>query len=1597
MSSGSAIYSQGFNFSRFMQKGVDPRSGQYTCGIDLYEIPEQTRNCPPFKLTLTFNPLNNQNVGLGQGWTFNLPYYNHRQSPRTVVFTTGESFGVTETSTNLFVNDQKLKSSLFKKIDASSYQAIYKSGQIEVLSNFKDSYDKAVLVELYSETGRSLSFSWSRSGETPRLEKIQHGSETLLEIKYGTSQIEITKAPNTPESSTFTLIQREDQLSEVHLPTEGAPFWKFTYNSMYQIHVTSPSGLIKEINYREQGHLFPKGAPLPAIPYVISHVSRPGNEQPPIRTQYSYSDQNFLAYGSTHNWRGGEDNLYLARDEYEYTSTVEIVGGTWTKHTYNKFHLLVSSEQQQGTKQIIQTTTYHAIPFAKFENQPPYYQLPMTGETIYKDTVSEATRKETSQHTFDDFGNPIQDIQANGIKTDRMYYPAAGESGSDGDCPPDPHGFQRYIKKETVTPACNDLAGPVRSEEYTYSQISTATGAKAAYFVAVQHRQSFQADELPTKIDHNYINQPSSKGHGRLQRQVMRLFDQHPTTQDWLYTTEANQMKQPVTTQTFDGSVVSEETVYSLWTGLKLTHKNEIGISSSYSHDTLGRLVKTITALGTSSESIQLQEYSILGGNGGTSRTTTDAKGLKTRYISDGLDRLCLVEKQDDTRTFRVIQEDSYNAQDQLVQTSEIDWMRTDKEDSATEQRSTKLLEYDNWGNVNKTIESTGQTTLSIYDPITMMKTEGIEGEGMTKTQLNVFGTPTQIALHLSDKNNTLYSKVNYTYDGLNRLISRKDQLNRTTEYRTDQFDRVVETSWSDNRVMETQYSSQTTAVLPTSMKVNDKSIGTQSFDGLGRVTSKVTGMRTTTQSYREVSPEPAQITNNNGVSLHLEYEPALEHVLKSVTSGSRSSVDDDKYEYDPQTAAPLQYKGSYSIHDLQYLASGQLSRENIQITDGPTLSAHYVFSMAGKLQKYTDVNGKTHEMRYDEYGRAQSLVQRKLKVTFSYDAASRVIESRVEDEEKKSKITTSLTYDDFGRETKRLVFKGETKLYHLSQTYNETGLVASRYQENTSGAVVRNEKFEYDAHNRLKNYECTGSEPPIDQNGNPICSQHFAFDDYDNIVQSSTTFQDGSQNAAACSFSAQDPTQLSKITNTNPDYPSAVELVYDRNDCLTEDEQGRILQYDGMSRLIAVRDRNNAIFAEYQYDAVGKLVCQKVPNQPDTRLFYRDSILIAVQKGDSKVSYLSDGDDYWGEAISQDSKDPDKIENKQYTPYGCSGPVSGSSSSSIGFGGQWRDPVTGWYHLGNGYRVYNPDLMRFHSPDPWSPFTSGEINPYVYCLGDPVNRADPNGHWSFFKKLFKSLGWKDLVMAVIGIAVSVAVGVLTGGASLAIQIGVGIAAGVVTDVVGGMVANAVEGKPITWGSVGIDALGGLLGGVAGELGGAAFKAGIKGIKTTLGRAGSFTLAKGVGTAARKGTKAAVMSGLRGTARSFIPSQATSRVGSTLVSPDVAESNPQQSSRDVSSTSGADSGNSNNSTNPLGRSGPSQIGCQSYYLGKSSYVPRDVMRPLMKDGDDEFSAGASSSGNKYGAGARDGQAVVANLLSCASRFDFGPLIFVQDS
>lgn len=82
-----------------------------------------------------------------------------------------------------------------------------------------------------------------------------------------------------------------------------------------------------------------------------------------------------------------------------------------------------------------------------------------------------------------------------------------------------------------------------------------------------------------------------------------------------------------------------------------------------------------------------------------------------------------------------------------------------------------------------------------------------------------------------------------------------------------------------------------------------------------------------------------------------------------------------------------------------------------------------------------------------------------------------------------------------------------------------------------------------------------------------------------------------------------------------------------------------------------------------------------------------------------------------------------------RYSVYGITCTVP-SPTSLLGFNGEHIEQ-TNTYILGS-YRTYSTTLMRFHSPDKFSPFAQGGLNSYAYCAGDPVNYSDPTGHVKF-------------------------------------------------------------------------------------------------------------------------------------------------------------------------------------------------------------------------------------------------------------------------
>lgn len=109
------------------------------------------------------------------------------------------------------------------------------------------------------------------------------------------------------------------------------------------------------------------------------------------------------------------------------------------------------------------------------------------------------------------------------------------------------------------------------------------------------------------------------------------------------------------------------------------------------------------------------------------------------------------------------------------------------------------------------------------------------------------------------------------------------------------------------------------------------------------------------------------------------------------------------------------------------------------------------------------------------------------------------------------------------------------------------------------------------------------------------------------------------------------------------------------------------------------------------------------------------------------------------------------KLPAEQWQAYTCFGLPSVVTLAKISFNAQKFE--LGFYSLGNGYRCYSPSLLRFFSPDKFSPFKEGGFNAYAYCSAEPTNRQDDAGTmWSSIKSLLtsKALKTTDELLEVV-------------------------------------------------------------------------------------------------------------------------------------------------------------------------------------------------------------------------------------------------------
>ncbi|KGE65316.1 MULTISPECIES: RHS repeat domain-containing protein [Pseudomonas] len=1399
------LHSQAFSHSRYFQGQVDPRTGQYVSRILLATLYPKGALELSREVVLSFSMMSPNHTFYGAGWRIGITQFELDTSKFTL--STGERFsthGLPSVGNTLQFKDRKLKDLVVTRPDASTLHVVYKDGVREVLTRTSSVAPyRTSLIEF--ESGERLHF---RYDDNDALEQVLDDDQVvLLKLVYSGRRIQsVDTRIDGGRYARMLFTVTGSRLMNITAPYEvgGAPesagyafqYAEFSNGLIAITRVQSPTGGDELITYTERGHPYAQNQ---FIPRVNRWVVTPAAFQPPMTRTYGYSTpEGFTGYPFIGGYNKDEDNAYTIGGDYIYTVEEKCLGPNdsilvTTRNTYNKYHLLTEQYVLREGTETTKLIEYNVVP-GLFPAQPVNFQLPKLITTRYALLAGGKVRETKVEITIDDYGNEISRTEESGVCTESIYYPVAGEAGK---CPADPHNlFQHYIKQERLIPVGGTPAA--RLTEYTHTRVP-ATGT---LYVVVQQSIT-QAAAFSQQ--QTYFDTPVALA-GRLKTSTCTI-DGQSLCSKFSYTVTGDTLTETRELVGREGQSLESVRTLSLVTRNLLSVTGDGNCSLAMVFDASGRMVSEITSAGTPQQAGRTYAYHFKAGQKNAHLVTTDAQGNRAITYFDGIGRR--VSEAELLAGDVEVHAGSwaYDAQGRQVES-----VKTDHLPDGT--RTLKsLYTYNPWGDSSSTINPDGSVSIDDYDPQLNRRLTGTVGGERQETVFNEFGQPAKVN-RLDTQDNSVEMESS-TYDGLGRCTTREDKGNkRTDHFFYDAFDRVVRVrevpaDGSPVREQVMAYASGTSEDHVTAITINGIEVATRSYDSLGRLTSQARGKAAaTTFGYETNWTEPVTRTSPQGAVQTLLYDKQLDVVEQVKLAGHP----DQDFLFNPTDASLKRSTSAGLVHELLYDKSG-FPKSEVHTANGSVLTVGYSHSPAGRMLHHTAADGQRSQYDYDLQGRFIKMTAGSLIVEQRYNAFGQP--DTLITTHGTTRVDTKITFDLLGREGERRFEQNGVLLKTLTSTYHPSGLLATRSMRGANGTVVTGESYEYDAFGRLKDYKCQGSEHPLDRQGRGITGQQFTFDSLDNLTRVVTTFVGGSQDVCQRFFTGPDPTQLMRLTHTNPVQDKT--LTYDPAGNLLSGQQGQVYTFDGYDQLIHVQNNTQSI--RYQYNAEGRQVVATRGAEPAVSLAYVGDRLDTLAEGSKKVRYFEaaehlvlrsggvDGpqlhvNDAAGSVRGLVAPGQPHV-SRNCTAYGDTtiplndGKVRTLADLQVpGFNGERFDLSVSLYHLGNGQRAYDPDLKMFLSPDPLSPFHAG-INAYGYCNGDPINQSDPSG-------LFPN--WLKWVFT----GAALALGVVALGIGVAGIAAIGLAAATAAQIVGTVgTAMGVIGSTLGVAALGIEAVDG--------------------------------------------------------------------------------------------------------------------------------------------------------------------------------------------
>ncbi|KAL6860942.1 hypothetical protein J3F83DRAFT_768689 [Trichoderma novae-zelandiae] len=1415
------------------EESINPNTGTLTFSKPLLQLRGQTRSAD-FSLVLSYQPGSAGAFGLPRNWSFNLPYV----VPGSSVTFSGRTYAIDYQWSDAEGHQSGLKymnnhGIVFEPVVPPRPLPTGQPGEyayrLKLQDGSMDYFDALGRPVAHRDVfGNSLHYVYldGQAGgavtSDPCLDHIldSWGQKATFEYQPGVEMF--IKGPATQQTGI------RFAKAGIDLVTDPMGFeTRFTYTSVRGVpsvleEIGYPTGLTSKFGYSALDYL-DGGNNVRHLPAVSDHyqVDAQGGTLKHTRYQYGPSDSlTFTGISIGCRLSGLKDDLMDQGDasyQYEVLVTQLDANGTTLAATMNQFnylHLPVTEykylvDGQGGLVKAYRTNYKYHIDPDKHARTTNYAQ-PTDIECFHNvgDGGNDSWRSmKRSVMSYNAFGELVS-LQEDMYHSDSAQYVAT-----------------RTVAREYYT-----------TRDLRLQRIKSEVETELVTGMTWQTNNILSDDETTIKLS-TVSFKASSRDAMKPWKTIMKQYDSQGRV-----TKEASAWAQGAVVPDGSASFYESSAQYSFSNGLlAITTGDSMGLtttqydvrldggpmirktlprgqSASYQHDTLGRVVKHIDALG----SVTTKSYTVTASL--ITETSCDYKGYITQTTYDPLGRPIEIADNGDPTTqpsdkpSRVLKRDFFDAMGNVICTKDVVGLATNST-------------FDALGRLVQQVDAAGNVQATAYDDKTLTITQTLNGDVRKKAVLDNYGQTISQTVFADSGSNTPYCLVQETvYNGKGQTIKETISERPTgTSGQPKTLKSIVYAYDADGRkAVETMTGTGDTG--------EDVVTRTFVYDLLGNQHTWTKDVQYTDgRSFSQRGPTTIYNVHGNITLMRNQLGQEEKNGYDEngwLTETTRFDGSTLIFEHDAcgQTVRSTSASGTTEI---KYRAKGQVESSQFKeavvkydyYLDGSPRAVDYG---GGRVQKYErdwtsrvsaeiDVFGTRTETLYDSLGRKASVAAQGDVVTYQYATANHCLGTLVGYTlSGKLQYATQISYDGFQQKSKVRTVAADATTVLLETTYAMSSRGTMSSIQSVSAArpeLNRSHAWSYDGLGQMVEENRSGGHADD-------VSQGFVYDGNHNIVSLTANGRTGST-----------------MTYNAIDQRTDSGFEYDANGRLVRDGAGQRYTFDDADHLLTVGDSK---FVYHGDDSLASIA------RPDGRtgLFYTGSQDINAvshesagraeeessllrSNGSIAAAYPASGqqasptylfEQHGSTAMQLTGDEATAITYEAYGAHSSTSPLK--PQASFAFGQELVDAPSGVVYLRS--RFYQPAVRAFLSMD--SHYVE---NRYAYCQGDPVNFFDPTGHFSLRKVLTAVIGTVAAVgvgFATLGSALpelltagAVAIGASEATAAAASTVLTGMAAGAGSNVVASLVTSTLNSAAgdewaCSWSGLGQDLLSGALG-----------------------------------------------------------------------------------------------------------------------------------------------------------------------------------------